>query len=155
MQLADITKLAGRHKRRLRVGRGTGSGHGKTCGRGHKGAGSRAGSKRNRVTEGGQMPIFRRLPKRGFSNAAFRTRYNVINIATLEERFDANTHVTQAVLADAGLIRHRKLGLKILGDGDLTKKFVIEADRFSKSAAEKIQSAGGEAKVLKRESQVS
>ncbi|MEE9296489.1 MAG: 50S ribosomal protein L15 [Phycisphaerae bacterium] len=148
MELAQITKLAGAHKRPRRVGRGTGSGRGKTCGRGHKGAGSRAGFKRRALSEGGQMPLFRRLPKRGFNNAKFATRYNIVNVKDLEERFDAGAHVTPAALMDAGLIRHKKLAVKILGSGELVKKITVEADRFSKQAADKIKAAGGEVKLI-------
>lgn len=148
MEIAEITKLAGRHKRRRRIGRGPGSGHGKTCGRGHKGGGSRAGWKRRGMAEGGQMPIFRRLPKRGFNNANFTTRFNVVNVGDLEERFDAGAHVTAAALFDAGLIRRKKLALKVLGDGSLTKAMTVEAPKFSKQAAEKITAAGGEVRVI-------
>ena len=148
MELAEITKIAGRHRKRKRVGRGPGSGTGKTCGRGHKGAGSRAGSKRNRVTEGGQMPIFRRLPKRGFNNAQFTTRYYVVNVQDIEQRFDSGAHVTPAALIDAGLVRNKRFAVKVLGNGDLTKKLIIEVAKFSKQAVEKIQAAGGEARVI-------
>ena len=148
MEIAEITKLAGRWKRRRRVGRGQGSGHGKTCGRGLKGGGSRAGWKRRGMAEGGQMPIFRRLPKRGFNNAQYRTRYNVINVGDLEGRFDAGAHVTPDALIDVGLVRRRGLGVKVLGDGALTKALTVEAARFSKQAAEKISAAGGEARVV-------
>ncbi len=148
MELAEITKLAGRHRKRKRVGRGPGSGTGKTCGRGHKGAGSRAGSKRNRVTEGGQMPIFRRLPKRGFSNAQFATHYYIVNIQDIEQRFETGAHVTPAALVDAGLVRNKRLAVKVLGNGDITKKMTVEAAKFSKQAVEKIQAVGGEARVI-------
>ena len=148
MQLAEITKLAGRHRRRRRIGRGPGSGRGKTCGRGHKGGGSRAGWRSRGMAEGGQMPIFRRLPKRGFSNAEFTTRYNIVNLDDLERVFDAGAHVTPAALFDAGLIRRKKLPLKVLGDGKLDKALTVEAVAFSKSALEKIASAGGSTKVL-------
>lgn len=150
MELAEITKLAGRHKRRRRVGRGPGSGRGKTCGRGHKGGGSRAGWKIRGMAEGGQMPIFRRLPKRGFNNAQFATRFNIVNVADLEQRFEQGAHVTAAALHDAGLIRRKKLGVKVLGEGALTKALTVEATRFSKQAAAKISAAGGEVKVVAR-----
>ncbi len=150
MEIAEITKLAGRTKRRRRLGHGQGSGRGKTCGRGHKGGGSRAGWKRRGLSEGGQMPIFRRLPKRGFNNAQYATRFNVINVGDLEERFDAGAHVTPEVLAAAGLIRRKGLAIKILGNGVLTKGLTVEAAKFSKQAAEKISAAGGEARVVER-----
>ncbi len=149
MQLSDILKQAGRNKKRRRIGRGPGSGKGKTCGRGHNGAGSRAGSKRRGMSEGGQMPLFRRLPKRGFNNANFETRYNIVNVADLEDRFEAGAHVTDAALLAVGLIRNVKLGLKILGDGALTKSLTVEAAKFSKQAAQKIAAAGGDAKVVR------
>ena len=101
MELAEILKQAGANKKRKRVGRGIGSGSGKTCGRGHKGAGSRAGSKRFSMSEGGQMPLFRRLPKRGFSNFAFKTRYAVVNVGDLEGRFDDGAHVTPEAILEA------------------------------------------------------
>jgi len=147
MQIADITKLAGPGKRRKRVGRGQGSGHGKTSTRGSKGAGARAGWKQRGMQEGGQMPIFRRLPKRGFSNAEFRTVYNVVNVADLETAFKSGEHVTPQALLDRGLIRHLRDPIKILGDGKLSKKLTVDAAKFSESAAKKIESAGGKAVV--------
>ncbi len=148
MNITDITKLAGAHRKRKRIGRGTGSGNGKTAGRGHKGAGQRAGWKSRGMAEGGQMPLFRRLPKRGFNNINFATRYNVVNVKDLEERFESGGHVTFASLSEAGLIRHKRLGVKVLGFGKLSKKLTVEAHKFSKQAAEKISAAGGEAKVV-------
>ena len=148
MQLADVLKEAGAHRKRKRLGRGIGSGWGKTSGRGHKGAGSRAGSTSLSMSEGGQMPLFRRLPKRGFTNAPFRTVFNVVNIGDLEKRFDAGAHVTPEAILEAGLIRNLRHKVKVLGDGALTKKFKVEAGKFSKSAEEKIKAAGGEAVVV-------
>ena len=148
MQLSEILKLAGPNKKRRRVGRGPGSGKGKTCGRGHNGAGSRAGAKRRGMSEGGQMPLFRRLPKRGFNNANFETRYNIVNVSELEDRFEAGAHVTDAALLEVGLIRNTKQGLKILGNGELKKSLTVEAVKFSKQAAEEIAAAGGNAKVV-------
>ncbi len=147
MQIADITKLAGPGKRRKRVGRGQGSGHGKTSTRGSKGAGARAGWKQRGMQEGGQMPIFRRLPKRGFSNAEFRTVYNVVNVADLETAFKSGEHVTPQALLDRGLIRHLRDPIKILGDGKLSKKLTVDAAKFSESAAKKIEAAGGKAVI--------
>ena len=143
-QLSDNPKA---RKASRRVGRGPGSGRGKTTGRGDKGQKSRSGVSLKGF-EGGQMPLFRRLPKRGFNNARFTVRYNIINIADLELRFETGAHVTSASLDDLGMIRHRNLGVKILGNGDITKKLTVEAARFSKTAAEKIGAAGGEAKVI-------
>ena len=144
MELTEVLKRAGAHKRRRRIGRGRGSGHGKTCGRGHKGAGSRAGAKRRSMTEGGQMPLFRRLPKRGFSNFAFRTVYSIVNVRDLEDGFEPGAHVTAESLLEAGLIRNLRHKVKVLGDGQLTKEFKVVAAKFSKQAAEKIKAAGGE-----------
>ena len=148
MDITEITRLAGAHKRRKRVGRGPGSGLGKTSGRGHKGGGSRAGWKQRGFAEGGQMPLFRRLPKRGFSNVNFRTAFHVVNVGDLEERFEDGAHVTGEALVESRLVRDLKLGVKILGDGMLTKKLTVEAAKFSKQAAEKIRTAGGEVKVV-------
>ncbi len=143
MELADITSKAGAHEKRKRVGRGRGSGHGKTCGRGHKGVGQRAGGSIRRLTEGGQMPLFRRIPKRGFSNAPFRTDYDIVNVCDLDELFSNGDEVTKQTLVKAGLLRNDRVLVKILGDGDLAKKLTVLADRFSKSAKEKITAAGG------------
>lgn len=148
MNLSEITQLAGKHRRRKRIGRGRGSGSGKTSGRGHKGAGSRAGFRILTLKEGGQMPTFRRLPKRGFSNAKFRTTYSLVNVSSLEDCFESGEHVTPASLVESGLIRNLKSPVKILGDGELTKKLVVEAARYSSSAEEKIKAAGGEARVI-------
>ena len=147
MEIAEITRLAGRHKPRKRFGRGVGSGRGMTCGRGHKGGGSRAGWKQRGLAEGGQMPLFRRIPKRGFNNYNFRTTYSVVNVGDLEERFEAGAQVTPQALVEAGLVRNLKRGVKILGDGALSKKLAVEASRFSKQAEEKIKAAGGEVKT--------
>ena len=143
----QITSIAGRHIRRRRLGRGTGTGRGKTCGRGHKGSGSRAGATATSLYEGGQMPLFRRLPKRGFSNYKFATRYQIVNVAQLE-RFDDGADVGAEQLSSAGLIGSRKTKLKILGNGELTKKLKVTAHKFSKTAEQKIVSCGGTARVI-------
>jgi len=148
--ITTITKLAGAHKRRKRVGRGPGSGHGKTCTRGTKGCKARTGSSIRRLSEGGQMPLFRRLPKRGFSNAKFRTEPAVVNVGQLQTAFEDGAHVTKLVLREKGLIRDAAAVVKILGDGELTKRLTVEADRFSRSAIEKITAAGGQATALSR-----
>ena len=119
-----------------------------TAGRGTKGGGARSGWKSRGLAEGGQMPIFRRLPKRGFSNAHFRQTYEVVNVADLEEKFEAGAHVTRQALVEAGLIRRQKAEVKILGDGALTKKLIVEAAKFSETARRKIAEAGGEAKTI-------
>jgi large subunit ribosomal protein L15 len=152
MNIADITKAAGRKKPRKRVGRGPGSGRGKTSTRGHKGAGQRSGSTKTTLNEGGQMRLFRRFPKVGFSNFKFRTDYAIVNVSDLDRKFEAGDHVTAVALVEAGLIRNLALPIKILGNGDLGKKLVVEANKFSKSAEEKIKTGGGEAKVIHRRS---
>ena len=148
MMIHEITAQVGRHKRRRRLGRGPGSGRGKTCGRGHKGAGSRSGSGGSvrASREGGQMPLFRRLPKRGFSNVLFKKSYAIINVQALEEQFKSGAKVDPKTLAEAGLI-HRSLPVKILGQGQIKKKLDVTAAAFSASAIKKIEEAGGSATV--------
>ncbi len=138
----EITSIAGKHTRRRRIGRGSGSGHGKTCGRGHKGAGSRAGSTSVSLKEGGQMPLFRRLPKRGFNNYNFANRCEIVNVCQLE-RFEDGANVGVEQLSGAGLIDSIKSKVKILGKGDLTKKLQVTAHKFSKNAEQKIAASGG------------
>ena len=148
MDIAEITKKAGRDKKRCRVGRGQGSGKGKSAGRGQDGCGSRAGWTARGMAEGGQMPLFRRIPKRGFSNAQFRRTYNIVNVADLEDRFQAGDHVTRQSLREAGLVRSAQADVKILGRGELTKGLTVEVSRFSKSAMEKIVKAGGGVRIV-------
>ncbi len=143
----EITSIAGKHTRRRRVGRGTGTGHGKTCGRGHKGGGSRAGSTSISLYEGGQMPLFRRLPKRGFSNKNYATRCEIVNVSQLE-RFDDGAAVGLEQLSDVGLIGGAKSKVKILGKGELTKKLQVTAHKFSRTAEQKIVASGGITKVI-------
>lgn len=143
----EITSIAGKHTRRRRVGRGTGSGYGKTCGRGHKGGGSRAGSTSVSLYEGGQMPLFRRLPKRGFNNYKFAKRCEIVNVCQLE-RFEDGASVGVEQLSGAGLIGSIKSKVKILGKGDLTKKLQVTAHKFSKNAEQKIAASGGVAKLI-------
>ncbi len=143
----EIANIAGKKKARRRVGRGNGSGHGKTCGRGHKGSGSRAGATSVSVYEGGQMPLFRRLPKRGFSNFNFATRFEIVNVLQLES-FNDGDDVGVEELLKAGLIQSCKSKVKILGDGELTKKLQVTAHKFSKAAEQKIVSCGGAAKKI-------
>jgi len=142
-----ITSVAGKYKARRRVGRGAGTGRGKTCGRGHKGSGSRAGSSSVSLYEGGQMPLFRRLPKRGFNNYKFETRYKIVNVSQLE-RFDEGATVGVEQLSSAGLIDGLRNKVKILGDGELTKKLQVMAHKFSKTAEQKIVASGGTAKII-------
>jgi len=143
----EITSVAGKHRRRRRVGRGTGTGRGKTCGRGHKGSGSRAGSTSVTLYEGGQMPLFRRLPKRGFSNYKFAVRCEIVNVSQLE-RFEDGADVGVEQLSSVGLIDSTESKIKILGKGDLTKKLQVTAHKFSKTAEQKIVASGGAAKVI-------
>ncbi|MBC8203072.1 MAG: 50S ribosomal protein L15 [Planctomycetes bacterium] len=143
MMIHEITEKTGKYKARKRIGRGRGSGTGKTSGRGHKGAGSRSGYSRRPAFEGGQMPYFRRIPKRGFSNAAFRTEYHIVNVAALQDRFESGATVDAVALAQAGLIRNTKLPVKVLAHGDITIKLNVTADKFSGSASTKIEAAGG------------
>jgi large subunit ribosomal protein L15 len=143
----EITSIAGKHTRRRRVGRGSGSGHGKTCGRGHKGAGSRAGSTSVSLYEGGQMPLFRRLPKRGFNNYNFANRCEIVNVCQLE-RFEDGAIVGVEQLSGAGLIDSIKSKVKILGKGDLTKKLQVTAHKFSRNAEQKIAASGGIVKMI-------
>lgn len=147
MMIADVTAKGRKNKRRKRVGRGIGSGVGKTAGRGHKGMGQHSNTSVG-LAEGGQLPLFRRIPKRGFSNAAFRTVYQVVNLADLQEKFEDGAHVTAVDLAEAGLIRSAARPVKILGTGELSRKLQVEAHRFSASAARKIAEAGGTTKVI-------
>jgi len=147
MSNLQITSIAGKHKTRRRVGRGSGSGRGKTCGRGHKGSLSRSGSSLRMPYEGGQMPLFRRLPKHGFSNYKFAARYEIVNVSQLE-RFGDGVAVGAEQLSDAGLIDSLKSKVKILGNGELTKKLQVTAHKFSKTAEQKIVASGGTAKVI-------
>jgi large subunit ribosomal protein L15 len=130
-----------------RIGRGQGSGNGKTAGRGHKGAKSRSGFRFKRGFEGGQMPLHRRVPKRGFHNP-FRVEYAVVNLDTLAEVFEAGSSVTPELLRERGLVRKAKSKIKVLGRGDITKKLTVQAHKFSGKAAEKIAAAGGSTEVL-------
>jgi large subunit ribosomal protein L15 len=146
MNITDVLHNGKRNKNRRRVGRGIAAGQGKTCGRGHKGAGQRSGVAVRKLTEGGQMPLYRRIPKRGFSNARFKTNYQVVNLQALADKYDDGAKITPVELEKDGLIRHADRPVKVLGNGDLNKKLEIEATRFSASAAEKISKAGGQAK---------
>ena len=147
MNLSSVYGEPSDHHARKRVGRGTGSGHGKTCGRGHKGQRSRSGFTRKWGHEGGQMPLLRRLPKRGFSNARFRQAFEVVNVGDLAD-FPKGSVVTAAELSLAGLVGSPHARVKVLGDGELGVALTIKAHRFSKQAAGKISAAGGKAEVL-------
>jgi len=130
-----------------RIGRGQGSGNGKTAGRGHKGAKSRSGFKFKRGFEGGQMPLHRRVPKRGFHNP-FRTEYAVVNLDVLAERFDAGTVITPELLRERGVIHGTRQPIKVLARGEVSKKLTVRAHKFSGKAAEKIAAAEGTVEVL-------
>lgn len=143
MMIHEITEKVGKHKGSKRVGRGNASGRGKTSGRGHKGAASRSGWTRREGYEGGQMPLTRRLPKRGFSNVQFARRFHVVNVRQLEACCKAGAEVHAGMLADAGVIRDTKLPLKVLGEGELTRKLTVSAAKFSATARAKIEAAGG------------
>lgn len=149
MQVHDVHEGIHKYRRRKRVGRGIGSGHGKTSSKGHKGHSSRQGYKQNPLMEGGQMPIIRRVPKRGFNNGYFRKDFAIVNIEALEKHFEAGAQVDEAALRALGLVKGRHDdGLKILGDGELTRALTVKAVKFSGSAAEKIARAGGQAVVV-------
>ncbi len=147
MNINDVNKGVETTKPKKRLGRGTGSGLGKTAGRGHKGQRSRAGSSQHSQFQGGAMQMFRRIPKRGFNNK-FAVRVVAVNVSQLESNFEAGDDVNPLTLATSGLGKSRYDVLKILGDGELTRKLKISAHRFSKSAREKIEAAGGEIIVL-------
>jgi large subunit ribosomal protein L15 len=147
MDLSNLQPSAGSKHSKKRVGRGHGTGQGTQAGRGHKGAQSRSGYKFKRGFEGGQMPLHRRVPKRGFHNP-FRTEYAVVNLDTLAERFDDGTVVTPELLRSSGLVRGRRQPIKVLARGDIAKKLTVRVHKFSGKAAEKIAAAGGAAELL-------
>ena len=143
MMIHEITEQVGRYRPRKRIGRGRASGHGKTSGRGQKGARSRSGWAQKKGYEGGQNPLIRRIPKRGFSNAAFKVVFHIINVKSLDAHCKNGDEVTPGSLVELGLIRDTSLPLKVLGEGELTKKLKVTAAKFSASARTKIESAGG------------
>ncbi|MDI3481402.1 MAG: large subunit ribosomal protein [Tepidanaerobacteraceae bacterium] len=146
MRLHELFPADGSTKRAKRVGRGIGSGHGKTSTRGHKGQNARSGGGVRPGFEGGQMPLYRRIPKRGFTNI-FKKQYAVVNVNTLN-KFEENTSVTPELLVQSGILKKIKDGVKILGKGELKVKLDVKAHAFSRSAKEKIESAGGKAEVI-------
>jgi large subunit ribosomal protein L15 len=147
MSLSNLRPPKGAKHVKKRIGRGQGSGHGKTAGRGHKGAKSRSGFKFKRGFEGGQMPLHRRVPKRGFHNP-FRVEYQVVNLDTLGERFDAGTVVTPELLRERGLIGAGEQRIKVLARGEVGKALTVRAHKFSGKAADKIVAAGGTTEAL-------
>ena len=147
MDLSNLQPPRGAKRPKKRVGRGPGSGLGKTSGRGHKGQKSRSGFKRKLGFEGGQMPLHRRVPKRGFRNP-FRVEYAVINVDSLARRFDVGTEITPDLLRQHGLIHGREVLVKVLARGEISKALTVSAHKFSGRAADKIVAAGGRAEVL-------
>ena len=147
MKLNELKKNEGATFAKKRVGRGPGSGLGKTSGKGQKGQKARSGVSIPATFEGGQLPLYRRLPKRGFSNAKFKIVYAVINLDDLN-RFEDGTVVTPALLKEVGLVKKGLNGIKVLGEGNLEKKLTIQANKFSSSALEKIEKSGSKAEVI-------
>jgi len=147
MELHNLHPAPGAKRPRKRVGRGPGSGNGKTAGRGHKGQKSRSGYSRRYGFEGGQMPLVRRIPKRGFTNI-FRVEFQVVNLRDLERVFSDGDTVSPEVLVEKGLARGGKRLIKVLADGDLTKKLIVQAHKFSGSARAGIEKAGGSCEVV-------
>jgi large subunit ribosomal protein L15 len=145
--LSNLKPAKGSKFTKKRVGRGPGSGSGKTASRGYKGAQSRSGYKSKRGFEGGQMPLHRRMPKRGFNNI-FRIEYAVVNLDTIAERFDAGAVVSPETLRAVGLVSDRRMPIKVLARGEVSKAFTVQAHKFSGKAAEKIAAAGGTTEVL-------
>ena len=148
MMIHEITEKVGRHKGRKRTGRGEGSGHGGTSGKGHKGAMSRAGWTSRPAYAGGATPFARRFPKRGFSNEGFRNLFHIINIKAIEASYETGETVDAESLAKKGLIRDTSLPIKVLGEGELTKKVTVVAGKLSAHAKAKIEKAGGTIKLI-------
>lgn len=147
MKLYELKPNEGSVQTRKRVGRGPGSGLGKTSGKGHKGQNARSGGGVRPGFEGGQLPLFRRLPKRGFNNYEFRTEYAVVNVGDLNDFKDGSV-IELKNLKESGLVKKEKDGIKILGSGELTKKLTVKANKFSSTAKEKIENAGGKIEVI-------
>ena len=147
MKLHELSPAAGSTKARKRIGRGAGSGQGKTAGKGHKGQKARAGRGMRPGFEGGQMPLQRRLPKRGFNNI-FRTEMAIVNVAALDKAFDAGETVTIDALVEKGLVKKVLDGVKVLGNGELSKALTVQANAFSETAKQKIEALGGKAEVI-------
>lgn len=147
MKLHELEKNIGAKQRRKIVGRGPGSGLGKTSGKGQKGQNSRSGGGVNPVFEGGQLPLYRRLPKRGFSNHEFKIKYATINVSDLNI-FEEGTLVTPVLLKEVGLVKKQLDGIKVLGNGEINKKLTVQAHKFSKSAIEKLEESGSKIEVI-------
>ncbi len=147
MKLHELRPSEGAFKTSKRVGRGVGSGLGKTSGKGHKGQNARSGGGVRPGFEGGQLPLFRRLQKRGFSNAMFKVEYATINVSK-KKKFEDGAVVTPELLKEMGILKKQLAGVKVLGNGNLTKKLTVKANKFSQSAVEKIEAIGGKAEVI-------
>ena len=147
MKLHELRPSEGAFKTSKRLGRGIGSGLGKTSGKGHKGQNARSGGGVRPGFEGGQLPLFRRLPKRGFSNANFKVEYATINVSDLE-KFEDGAVITPELLKEMGILKKQLAGVKVLGNGELTKKLTVKASKFSATAMEKIEAIGGKAEVI-------
>ncbi len=147
MKIHDLSPAEGSVSSKKRLGRGTGSGLGKTSGKGHKGQKARSGGGVRPGFEGGQMPLYLRLPKRGFTNARFKKHYSEVNVSKLND-FRAGTNVTVEKLIEAGIIKQVQDGVKIMGAGELTKRLTVTAHKFTKGAIEKIEAAGGKTEVI-------
>lgn len=147
MKLHELKASEGSRHKKKRLGQGPGSGLGKTSGKGQKGQKARSGGGKGAVFEGGQLPLYRRLPKRGFTNAKFKVEYAVINLDDLN-RFEDGTVVTPALLKETGLVKKSYDRIKVLGEGTLEKKITIQANKFSASAIEKIEKSGSKAEVI-------
>ena len=147
MKLHSIEQPVGAVRDAKRVGRGTSSGNGKTAGKGHKGQNARSGGGVRPGFEGGQLPLFRRLPKRGFSNAKFKVEYATINVSDLD-KFEDGAVVTPEILKEMGIVKKQLAGIKVLGNGELTKKLTVKASKFSATAVEKIEKMGGKAEEV-------
>ncbi len=146
MKIHELPADPGKQQQRKRLGRGHGSGHGKTSGRGHKGAGARSGGVKGNGFEGGQMPLYRRLPKHGFKNPT-RVEYEVVNLASLEKKFNAGETVDLAALKRVRLIRTR-MPVKLLGNGEITKSLTVQVHKVSESAKTKLEAAGGKIELI-------
>lgn len=146
MKLHELASTEGSRVKSFRVGRGVGSGNGKTSGKGNKGQNARSGGGTRLGFEGGQLPIYRRIPKHGFTNAN-RVEFAIVNVSSLN-RFEDETIVTPALLVESGLVRKEYDGIKVLGNGEITKKLTVQANKFSKSAIEAIEKAGGKVEVI-------
>jgi len=148
--LSSLRNNPGEKHKKKRVGRGPGSGWGKTCGKGHKGQNSRSGGGVPASFEGGQMPLIRRLPKRGFKNP-FSKEYNIVNLSILDKKFNDGEVVEMKTLVEKGIIKKILDGVKVLGNGEITKKLIFKVDKVSNSAKEKIQKAGGTIEIINQE----